>query len=110
VADWLDNLAPDERAHWDEFVDHFRRDTLHKMESSAFVASLLPRGEFDVKFALETGTAVMLGKPIVVIVQPGGEIPGKLGLVADEIVEADVDTEEGRQQIAAALARIRGRL
>jgi hypothetical protein len=106
MNDWLDDLTSEQRADWDDFVEHFRRDAVQKLEESAYVASLVPRGEFDVKFALETGAAILMGKPMLAIIQPGAEMPGKLGLVADEIVEADVDTEEGRAKVTAALARL----
>ena len=106
MTDWLDELDDEQRAEWDAFVARFRRDALAKMSDSAFVASLVPRGGFDVKFALETGTAILLGKPILAVVAPGGELPGKLGLVADEVVHADVDTEAGREAIAAAIERL----
>ena len=109
-GNWVEELEPDDRTEWDRFVDHFRRDALGKMEESAFIASLVPSGEFDVKFALETGAAILLGKPIVAICHPGAELPGKLGLVADIVVEADVDTEEGRRAIAEALAGMRERM
>lgn len=110
-GDWLDNLTPDEREDWDQIVDHFRRDALEKISGSAFVASIVPSEEkFDVKFALETGTAVLLGKPIIAILGPGAEVPGKIGLIADEIVRADLDTEEGRREIAEAISRMTERL
>lgn len=107
MSDWRDELDDDERDAWDDFVDHFRRDALQKMESSAFVASLVPRGDFDVKFAVELGAAIMLDKPIVAIAAPGATIPDRLRRVVDELVEADVDTAEGREAIAAALARVK---
>lgn len=110
-GDWIDSLTPEEREDWDKIVDHFRRDALEKIDGSAFVASIVPPEEkFDVKFALETGAAVLLGKPIMAIVMPGADLPGKLALVADEIVEADLDTEEGRREIAQAISRMTERL
>jgi hypothetical protein len=105
-SNWVERLDPDEREEWDEFVDHWRKDTLTKMVDSAFVASLVPDDPFDVKFALETGAAVLLGKPIVAIVMPGAKVPGKLALVADAVIEADIDTEEGKKMVAAEITRI----
>lgn len=110
TGNWLDELDPEARSEWDEFVDHFRRNALEGMMDSAFVASLVPKGEFDVKFALETGAAILLGKPIVAIVMPGAEVPGKLGLVADIIVEADLDTEAGREAVAKAIKEMTERM
>lgn len=105
-SNWVEALDPDDRDEWERFVDHWRKDALVKLESSAFVASLVPDDVFDVKFALETGAAVLLGKPIVAIVMPGAEVPGKLALVCEEVVEADVDTEAGKRLVADALARV----
>jgi hypothetical protein len=103
VSDWIDSLTPQERDGWDEFVEHFRRDTLGKMEQSAFVASFVPGDDFDVKFATELGAAILLDKPLLAVVLPGASVPGKLRRVADRIVEADVDVEEGRRKVAAAI-------
>lgn len=104
-GDWTSGLSPEDREAWDEFVDNFRRDALLKMENSAFVASLVP-GEFDVKFAVELGAAIMLDKPIVAIAMPGARIPDTLRRIAAEVIETDVDTEEGRREIGDALARV----
>lgn len=104
--DWLDKLTPEERSEWDEFVDHFRRDTLHKMIDSAFVASIVPSEGWDVKFAVELGSAIMLDKPLIALIMPGANVSEKLKRVADEIVEADLDTEEGRKTIHEAISRI----
>lgn len=85
------------------YVDHFRRNVVQNMHDSAYVMSLVP-GEFDVKFATELGAAIMMDKPIFAVLMPGSKVTGKLKLVADVIVEADIDTEEGREQLAAEIA------
>lgn len=110
MGNWVEELEPDDRAEWDAFVEHFRRNALEGMVDSAFVASIVPKGEFDVKFALETGAAILLGKPIIAIVMPGVELPGKLRLVADIVVEADLDTEQGRKEIAKAIKEMGARM
>lgn len=104
MTDWLDELDDESRKGWDEFVDHFRRDALYKMTESAFVASIVPDKGFDVKFAAELGAAIMLNKPILAIVMPGAEISDKLRQVTDHVVEADLDVEEGRKKVAAAIS------
>ena len=107
MTDWLDSLSDDERREWDAFVERFRRDALQKIDSSAFVMSLVPDAErLDVKFALELGTAIMLDKPLIAVVTPGTVVPDKLGEVADVVVFADVDTEEGREEIARAIREL----
>ena len=108
MSDWIDSLTPEERNDWDRFVEHFRRDALEKITGSGAFISLLPTAEenFDVKFATELGCAIMLDKPIIAIASPGGVMPTKLREVADHVIEADVDTEEGREQIAKAIREI----
>lgn len=103
--DWLGELSPEERAGWDEFVDHFRRDALGKIMQSDHFVSILSHNGWDVKFAVELGAAVMLDKPIMAVVHPDTQIPEKLRAIADEIVVADIDTEAGRNAIAQAVRR-----
>lgn len=89
---------------WREFVANVRRDTLEKMTDSACVISIMPSpDDVDIKFAVELGLGIMLDKPLLLLVQPGATIPDRLGRVADEIVEADVDTEHGQKLIKSAL-------
>jgi hypothetical protein len=90
---------------WERFVDHVRKDALVKMTDSHAVVSICPPGEPDIKYAVELGLAIMLDKPLVVVVHPGRDIPEHLFRVADEVVFADLDLEEDRERLAAALRR-----
>jgi nucleoside 2-deoxyribosyltransferase len=111
MPDWMDNLDEDGREQWDEFVKHVREETVRGMTDSALVMSLVPpAGKADVKFAVELGFSIMLDKPIIAVMLPGAEIPAKLRLVADEIVTADIDTEQGQNEVQAALMRMTTRL
>jgi hypothetical protein len=104
---WEDELGAGERREWDRFVAYQREHTVKAMEGSAFVMSLIPSEEaFDVKFAVETGMAIMLDKPILAIATPGAKIPPKMLLVADKVLYVDVDTEEGRRQVAEAISQL----
>ena len=87
-----------------------REGMLPKLTSSAYVISLVPQGDSDVKFAVETGFAIMLDKPIILAITPGQHVPRKLMLVADDVVEYDITTEQGRSLGAAALAASMKRL
>jgi nucleoside 2-deoxyribosyltransferase len=62
-----------------------------------------------VKFAVELGFAIMLNKPIIAVLQPGGTLPDKLRLVADEIVymPAKRNSAAFTDDVLAALTRIR---
>lgn len=107
MADWLDELEPDERSRWDEFVEHFRREAIGKIAGSSAFVSLVPSPEdLDVKFAVELGAAIMLDKPILVLAPPGVRVPDNLRAVASEVVVADVDLESDKLVIEAAVRRL----
>ena len=76
-------------------------DLLPKLRQSAVVMSLVPGDDPDVKFAVELGMSIMLDKPIIALVQPGTHVPARLLRVADEIIEADLSTDAGRQSVMA---------
>lgn len=97
---------------WDEpetraWVKHCL-DTLAPMiEESSVTISLVPRHGTDVKFAVELGFSIMYDKPIILVIQPGAQIPDHLVRVADEIVEMDLDHPE---RIPEAIDRVVRRL
>ena len=104
---WVDELGPDELKEWDRFVAYQREHTLKGMIDSALVISLVPsEGDFDIKFAVETGMAIMLDKPILAIASPGATVPAKLARVADRVIYADLYTEDGVNQIKNAMEEI----
>jgi hypothetical protein len=104
-SDWFGSLSSSERADWDAFVDHARENTVRGMADSAFVMSLVPEGKPDIKFAVELGLAIMMGKPLLVVQMPGTEVPPKLRQVADLVVMADLDTEEGKRVLATRIKK-----
>jgi len=102
---------PFDSPEWHGIVANFREKAVGNMADSAFVLSLVPGGDkpgpnFDVKFALETGAAVLLDKPIVAVVTPGSTLPPGLARVAHAVIEADPDTAEGRSHLALEIQRI----
>jgi len=103
MNDW--ELNGDEQEQWDEFVKTVREDALAKIADSSFVVSLMPSrpGEADIKYAVELGLSIMLDKPIMVVAHPDAKVPRHLERVADNIVTADLDTEWGRELVAAAI-------
>ena len=104
---WENDLTPDEDERWNAFVKHFREDALSKMTESAFVMHLVPSADhFDVKFAVELGASIMLDKPMMAVVMPGAEVPPKMRAVCDQIVELDMDTEDGRKKLQAAITKM----
>jgi hypothetical protein len=80
------------------------RELVPKIERAAIVASILPEGKIDAKFAVELGVSIMLDKPIIAIVPPGVRIPEKLAKVVDQFVElAPNDTAETSRRLEAAI-------
>lgn len=103
-GDWLSELGGEDRKAWDAFVDHVRRETVHGIDESAFVMSVVPTDEVDVKFAVELGLAIMLDKPLLIVAQPGAHVPERLRQVAGKVVEVDIDTREGAHELAREVA------
>jgi hypothetical protein len=108
MGDWMDNLTPDERGSWDSFVDHVRKDAVHKIADSAFVMSLVPGGDPDIKFAVELGLAIMLDKPIVPVAVAGRDVPPGLRRVAHAVIELehDMDTEAGQLEMQQRIQEV----
>ena len=105
MSSWMGELDEEGRESWDDFVEHFRKEAVQMIAGSAACGSIVPSDEAgDVKFWAELGCMIMLDKPIIALVFPGTTVPRKMRLVADVVVEADVDTEEGRQLFADAIA------
>lgn len=82
------------------WMDHVRREVAPAMQGSAYVMSLVPSGEVDVKFAVELGLAIMMDKPIIAVAHHGSKPPAKLVQVTDKIIEADFSTKEGTRDAA----------
>lgn len=90
----------------DDFQKVVMEGLVPKMANSAVAVSIVPSNEenyVDAKFCVELGVMIMLDKPIIALVQPGAKVPDKLRQVADEILEADVTTDEGRELVAVRL-------
>ncbi len=62
-------------------------DLLPKLQESVASVSIVPDGPADVKFAVELGLAIMLDKPIALVIRPGIQVPDHLARVADSIIE-----------------------
>lgn len=105
-SDWLGKLTPAERRDWDAIVRHTRDELLPMLENSAVVLNIAPGGKPDAKYCIELGMSIMLDKPILVVAPAGHPVPDRLRRVADEVVEADMDTEAGQQLLAAAIKRM----
>lgn len=92
-----------------DWARHVRESTVRGMSDSAFVTSLSPDAEddIDIKFAVETGLAILMDKPLIVIATGDRVVPPGLRRVAHVILEVeDMDTEAGRTELMDRLQPI----
>lgn len=47
-------------------------------------------GGVDVKMSVEVGAAILMDKPLILVVQSGIPVPDKIVRVADRIIEVDI--------------------
>lgn len=92
ASEWIDE--PEARAWARRVLD----EVVPMIDGSSVFVSLVPREEVDIKFAVETGLALMMDKPIIVVIQPGMPLPSKLQAVADAIVEFDASDPAAMQE------------
>jgi len=104
MSDWMDD--PDARAWAKRVLD----EVAPMVTDSALTVSLVPRGETDIKFAVELGLSIMFDKPILLVVSPGTRLPAQLVRVATEIVEVDMADPVAQTRITEAIERIVGQL
>ncbi len=109
MGDWLDRLNEEELEGWNEFVRHYREDVLPRMEESALFMTVVSPARTDIKFAVELGMAIMLEKPIITVVVPGAHVPEKLRAISEAVVECDMDTGEGREELYRVIKEVQER-
>lgn len=94
----------------DDWERHARDDLEPKVRRSTAVLTIDPGADrIDPKIALETGYAVLLGKPIIVLVPEGVEPNPALLRAASEVIRLDgpLDSMAIQAKIQAALQKIR---
>lgn len=93
---------------WADYSKQFRESTLPKMlDSAVFLSIGTNPGEFDVKQATELGAALLMDKPLLLVVPTGRQIGARLRRAADEIVEDWNPNDPGSQvRFSAALKRL----
>lgn len=88
----------DEDKAWSDYSEHFREDVIPKLLNSAvYLAIGTEAGEFDVKFATETGAAILLDKPMLIVVPKGRTIGIRLRRAADIVLD-DFDLKDATSQ------------
>lgn len=85
-----------------KLLESAQRDMFPKMEQSLFVLVIACEAP-DAKIALEIGAAVLLDKPLLIVVPKGRTISPGLRRIARSIVEVDCESPEAREQIRKAV-------
>jgi hypothetical protein len=94
-----------------EYAQHVRDELIPMIQDSAVAMSLVPPDNVpDVKFAVELGYMIMLNKPIIALLRRGATPPEKLVLVADELVEGEIDEPDFQERLMAAITRVKNKL
>ena len=75
---------------------------------SAVTVSLVPRGDTDVKFAVELGFTLMFDKPLILVVAPGVTVPRRLRRAADAVVVGEIQHPRTQDQLREVLKRVLG--
>lgn len=86
---------PFDHPDWKRYARRFREKVLPDIASSVHVMVLSPE-EPDVKVMLEIGAAILLDKPLILLVPPGRTVLPRLQRVADKVIKIDISTEEGQ--------------
>ncbi len=86
------------------FAAHVHAHLIPMMMDVDSVVSLVPKGEADVKYAVELGLAIMLDKPLMLAVPKGIKVPEHLARVADGIVYVDFSDPEATGIAQAKIA------
>ena len=93
-------------------LDFAKKEMLPKMIDSIFCTVALDADDasglkFDLKLALEVGTALLLEKPLLILAPPGTKIPARLAQLADAVVAVDMkNVEDSRDRMLAAIQRV----
>ncbi len=113
MTDWADKLSSAEKAEFWGWIAHQEGVVLPALEDSRVVMSIAPSGKPDAKFCVELGFALMLGKPLILLVdRDAAPVPDKLRRVADEVVEVSMRSKDPAvmaadgASIKAAMARL----
>jgi nucleoside 2-deoxyribosyltransferase len=89
-----------------DWQDRARTELGPKIASSAYVITIDPGDEIDPKVALETGYAVLLGKPIILVTSEDRPVNAGLSRIASHRIRLTepLASDAGQQQLMAGLS------
>lgn len=89
------------------YFKHFEDEVLPSIEKSAFVFAIASEKP-DAKMCLEIGAAVLLDKPIIIIIHDGVTVPANLKRLSASIVEmtGNVSDVANRDKLNVAMSSL----
>lgn len=92
----------------DEYFAHFKKNVLPQLKKSGVFLNIAPpNGELDVKQCTELGAAILLGKPLLLVVAKGRTIPAGLRRCAEIVIDDwDPDSPDQVERVAHALKQM----
>jgi hypothetical protein len=93
---------------WRDYSEGFRKHTLpNLLSSSIFLSIHSDNPDFDGKQATEVGAALLLGKPLLLVVPRGRSLPDGLRRAAAEVIEDwDADDVNCQERLTSAIRRM----
>lgn len=98
--------APGGFEEFDVWAQQVRDDLVPKLHASAVFAHMVPEDGPNVKMAVELGMAILLDKPIILIVIPGRAVTDRLARAADAILEWDGQNPDLGRRVAETMTRL----
>jgi|SRR5580698_6346859 hypothetical protein len=87
------------------YLRHAETEMIPKMKESAF-AITIGSDTPDIKLCLEIGAAVLLDKPLIVVMPKGKRVPVNLRRVASAIIEGDPGEPDIQEKLQKAMTAI----
>ena len=97
--------AGDIAADLDAWLAHETATNLPNLRASA-VFLQMHHPDPDPRMALQLGYAILLGKPLIFLIQPGTRIPDGLVRAADALIEWTDDQAELHRRLGGAIGRL----
>lgn len=101
ATDFLGDFRSDPQ--WRAWADHVRDNVVGRILASTHIIAVVPERADDLQFAAEVGLAMMLGRPLILVIAEGRGLPVKLGEVAETVVRYGPTAGPLEQQLRAAL-------
>jgi len=98
--------SPYDSDEWREYSVRVVEEMLPKLTDSRCMAMLLSGTDPDVKMAVELGFALLLDKPLILLVTPNTAVPERLRRAADAIVVGEIQHPNTQKELAAAIKRV----